>query len=86
MILHVPFVAYQELAGEQLGDEARALGRGVDEVGADEWGMAVIPEGHGAVAAHGLICFEEAAAGPLGDALLVLILYMLGTVSDPCHT
>jgi hypothetical protein len=22
----------------------------------------------------------------LGDALLVLILYMLGTVSDPCHT
>lgn len=22
----------------------------------------------------------------LGDALLVLILYLLGTVSDPCHT
>jgi hypothetical protein len=35
MILHVPFVAYQKLAGEELGDDAGALGGGVDEVGTD---------------------------------------------------
>jgi hypothetical protein len=35
MILHVPFVAYQKLTGEELGDDARALGGGVDEVGTD---------------------------------------------------
>src|SRR5438876_8023020 len=32
--------------------------------------MAVVPEGHGAVAAHRLIGVEEAAAGLFGDALL----------------
>ena len=65
MILHVPFVAYQELAGEELGDDACTLGRGVDEVGADHGRMAVVPAGHGAVAAHGLVGVEEATAGLL---------------------
>src|ERR1700678_1111702 len=70
MIFHVPFVAYQELAGEELGDDACTLGRRVDEVGADHGGMAVVPEGHGAAAAHGLVGVEETAAGFFGDALL----------------
>ena len=70
MIFHVPFVAYQELASEKLGDDACALGGGVDEVGADHCGMTIVPDRHGAVAAHGLIGVEEAAAGFFGDALL----------------
>src|SRR6266851_600727 len=42
----------------------------MDEVGADHGGVAIVPEGHGAVAAHGLIGVEEAASGLFGDALL----------------
>src|SRR5229473_80074 len=42
----------------------------MDEVGADHGGVAVVPEGHGAVAAHGLVGVEEATAGLFGDALL----------------
>ena len=70
MRLHVPLVAYQELAGEELGNDASALRRGVDEIGADHGGVAVVPAGHGSVAAHGLVSIEEAAAGLFGDALL----------------
>ncbi len=68
--MHVSFVAYQELAGEKLGDDAGSLRGGVDEVGADHGGVALIPAGHGAAAAHGLVGVEEAATGLLGDALL----------------
>src|SRR5271154_4357582 len=42
----------------------------MDEVGTDHGRVAIVPAGHGAVAAHGLIGVEEAAAGLFGDALL----------------
>ena len=42
----------------------------MDEVGSDHGGVAIVPAGHGAVAAHGLVGVEEAAAGLFGDALL----------------
>jgi hypothetical protein len=70
MRLHVSLVAYQELAGEELRNDARALRGGVDEVGSDHGWMMAVPARHGSVAAHGLISVEEAAASLLGDALL----------------
>jgi hypothetical protein len=70
MIFHVPFVAYQELTGEKLSDDARALWRRVNEVGSDHGRVAIVPAAHRSVAAHGLIGIEEAAAGFFCDALL----------------
>ena len=55
---------------EEIGDEGSALGRGVDEVARDEAGMAGVPAGHGAVAAHGVKGIEERAVLLGGDAAL----------------
>ncbi len=70
MQLHVPLVAYQELASEELGDDARALWRRVNEIGSYHRRVTAIPLPHGTVAAHGLVSIEEATSGLAGDTLL----------------
>src|ERR1700733_11696774 len=42
----------------------------MNEVGADHGRVMIVPARHSAVASHGLVGVEEAAAGSLGDALL----------------
>jgi hypothetical protein len=70
MVLLIPLVAYQELPGKRLGDDPRTLRSGVDEVGGDHAGMAVVPALHGAVAPHRGVSIEESAAQHGGYALL----------------